>query len=94
MPERQAEIADLEVAMADPALFAKQPTNSRRRRQGSTAARGELESHELEWLELEEKRDSLGRRLTGKLRDFYGACAAFSRPIPFMRSSVSLTRTG
>jgi ATP-binding cassette subfamily F protein uup len=61
MPLRQAEIADLEAAMADPGLFVKQPAEFARKAARLEAARCELESHELEWLALEEKRDTLGR---------------------------------
>jgi ATP-binding cassette subfamily F protein uup len=61
MPERQAEIAGLETAIADPELFARQPEEFARKAARLEAARSELESHELEWLELEEKRDALAR---------------------------------
>jgi ATP-binding cassette subfamily F protein uup len=61
MPQRQAEIATLEAAMADPNLFAKQPAEFSKKAARLEAARTELESHELEWLDLEEKRDALAR---------------------------------
>jgi ATP-binding cassette subfamily F protein uup len=61
MPQRQAEIATLEAAMADPDLFARQPAEFANRAARLEAARAELESHELEWLELEEKREALAR---------------------------------
>ncbi len=61
MPQVQAEIAALEAAMADPGLFSKQPEEFARKARRLEAARAELESHELEWLELEEKREALAR---------------------------------
>jgi ATP-binding cassette subfamily F protein uup len=61
MPERQAEIAALEAAMADPDLFTKQAAEFAKKAARLEAARSELESHELEWLALEEKREALAR---------------------------------
>ena len=61
MPQVQAEIAALEAAMADPGLFSKQPEEFARKARRLEAARAELESHELEWLDLEEKREALAR---------------------------------
>jgi ATP-binding cassette subfamily F protein uup len=61
MPERQAEIATLESAMADPGLFANQPAEFQKKAARLQAARDELESCELEWLALEEKRETLMR---------------------------------
>jgi ATP-binding cassette subfamily F protein uup len=61
MPQRQAEIAALEAAMADPGLFSKQQAEFAAKAARLEAARAELESHELEWLELEEKREALAR---------------------------------
>ncbi|HEX5007658.1 MAG TPA: ATP-binding cassette domain-containing protein, partial [Hyphomonadaceae bacterium] len=61
MPQRQAEIATLEAEMADPGLFSKQPSAFATKAARLEAARAELESHELEWLELEEKREALAR---------------------------------
>jgi ABC transport system ATP-binding/permease protein len=61
MPERQAEIVDLEDAMADAALFTKDPKGFQARANRLTAARAELEGYELEWLALEEKREALAR---------------------------------
>jgi ATP-binding cassette subfamily F protein uup len=61
MPQKQAEIATLEAAMADPDLFANQPAEFARKASRLEAARAELESLELEWLELEEKREALAR---------------------------------
>ena len=61
MPERQKEIIDLEDAMADSALFSKDPKGFQTRANRLTAARAELESYEGEWFALEEKREALGR---------------------------------
>lgn len=61
MPERQKEIVDLEDGMADSTLFTRDPKAFQSRANRLTAARGELESYEQEWLELEEKREALSR---------------------------------
>ena len=61
MPERQKEITDLEDAMADSALFTKDPKGFQTRANRLTAARAELEGYEEEWLALEEKREALAR---------------------------------
>jgi ATP-binding cassette subfamily F protein uup len=61
MPERQQEITDLEDAMADSALFTKDPKAFQSRANRLTAARAELEGYEEEWLALEEKREALAR---------------------------------
>ncbi len=61
MPERQKEIIDLEDAMADSAMFTKDPKGFQTRANRLTAARAELEGYEEEWLALEEKRDAIGR---------------------------------
>jgi len=61
MPERQAEIARLEAEMAGADLFSKQPAQFAKKAARLEVARAELESHEGEWLALEEKRDVLNR---------------------------------
>ena len=61
MPERKAEIEMLEDVLADASLFAKDPKGFQVRANRLTAARGDLEAYELEWLDLEEKREALGR---------------------------------
>ena len=61
MPVRQAEIADLEARMADSSLFARDLATFERTAARLAAARDELERHELEWLELEERREALSR---------------------------------
>jgi ATP-binding cassette subfamily F protein uup len=61
MPERQAEITRIEDEMADSALFSKDPKGFEARAKRLSAARAELEGYEVEWLELEEKREALSR---------------------------------
>ena len=61
MPERKAEIEQLEDAMADASLFSKDPKGFQVRANRLTAARSELEAYELEWLGLEDKREAFGR---------------------------------
>jgi len=61
MPERQAEITDLEDAMADGSLFGKDPKAFQARANRLSAARAELAQYEEEWLALEEKREALAR---------------------------------
>jgi ABC transport system ATP-binding/permease protein len=61
MPERQAEITRIEDEMADSALFSKDPKGFEARAKRLSAARAELEAYELEWLELEDKREGLSR---------------------------------
>ncbi len=58
MPRLQAEITSLEDAMADSALFTKDPKAYQVRANRLTAARAELEAAELEWLTLDEKRSA------------------------------------
>ncbi len=61
MPERQKEIVDLEDAMADSALFTRDPKGYHARANRVAAARHELAAYEEEWLGLEEKREALTR---------------------------------
>jgi ATP-binding cassette subfamily F protein uup len=61
MPERQLEIAALEKAMADSALFADDPAEFNTKAARLAAARSEIETYEQEWLTLEEKREALAR---------------------------------
>jgi len=60
MPERQKEITNIEDAMADASLFAKDPKSFHANANRLTAARSELAAYEEEWLALEEKREALG----------------------------------
>ena len=60
IPKLQAEIAALEKALADPDLYTRDAAafNAKSARIG--AAREEMDEAELEWLEIEEKREGLG----------------------------------
>ncbi len=59
IPKLQAEIAKLETEMADPDLYTRDPEgfNARSNRVGT--ARETLDTIEMEWLEIEEKREAL-----------------------------------
>jgi ATP-binding cassette subfamily F protein uup len=59
IPKLQAEIAALEKALADGSLYTRDAPAFNRTSARIGAARGELESIETEWLEIEEKRASL-----------------------------------
>jgi ATP-binding cassette subfamily F protein uup len=59
IPELQAEIAALEKALADADLYARDPKAFQTKSDRVGAARNELEAAELEWLEIEEKRETL-----------------------------------
>ena len=61
MPERQKEITNIEDAMADASLFAKDPKGFHANANRLTTARHELAAYEEEWLALEEKREALSR---------------------------------
>jgi len=60
MPEWQAEIEKLEEILSDPNLYAKAPKAFEQTTRALTHTRTSLENAEMEWLELEEKRDALG----------------------------------
>lgn len=60
-PKLTAEIAELEKALADPNLFARDPKVFASRTARHSAAVTELQAAELEWLTLEEKREALAR---------------------------------
>ena len=57
--EAPARIAGLESALADPALYARDPAGFARSSRALEAARAELAAAEEEWLELEERRETL-----------------------------------
>jgi ATP-binding cassette subfamily F protein uup len=59
IPKLQAEIAALEKVLADDSLYTRDAPAFNRTSARIGAARGELESIETEWLEIEEKRASL-----------------------------------
>ena len=54
-------IAKLEQDLADPNLYSRDPAGFSRLSGALEAARAELEAAELEWLELEERREALAR---------------------------------
>ncbi len=60
IPKLEKEIKTLEAALADPGLFTKKPDEFNTKAARLDAAREELEMSEMDWLELEEKRESLG----------------------------------
>ncbi|WP_409018809.1 ABC-F family ATP-binding cassette domain-containing protein [Brevundimonas vesicularis] len=55
-----AEIEKQDAILADPTLFTRDPTAFDRAMKAAEKARADLEAIELEWLELEEKKASLG----------------------------------
>ncbi len=61
IPKLQAEIAKLEQDMADPDLYARDAEAFNKKSTRVGAAREELEMAEMEWLEIEEKRETLTR---------------------------------
>ncbi len=61
MPKLTAEIAALESQLADPDFYARDPAAFQRASTRIGAARDTLANAELEWLEIEEKREALER---------------------------------
>jgi ABC transport system ATP-binding/permease protein len=59
VPKLQAEIAKLEKDMSDPELYARDAEAFNKKSVRVGKAREELEAAEMEWLEIEEKRDAL-----------------------------------
>ncbi|MEM7766626.1 MAG: ABC-F family ATP-binding cassette domain-containing protein [Pseudomonadota bacterium] len=59
MPEREAEIAELEAALAAPDAYGKDPAAFTAKSQRLEAAQADLATMEEEWLTLEEKREAL-----------------------------------
>lgn len=59
MPTLSAEIVALETALADPDLYAAKPDAFQSKSGRLGAARAELEEAEMEWLALEEKRETI-----------------------------------
>lgn len=59
IPKLQAEIAALEKDLADAGLYARDAAAFTKKSARAAAARTELENIEMEWLEIEEKRESL-----------------------------------
>ncbi len=64
MPQRQAEITDLEARLADPELFARDPSAFEKTAKKLDEARADLEIMELEGLELLELQDKLSQNAT------------------------------
>ena len=59
MPQLEAEIGELEGKLADPNLFNDDPDAFHRINTRLEAARAELEQAELDWMEIEEKKEAL-----------------------------------
>ena len=59
MPRLEAEMADLERQLSDPDLFSGNPDEFQRINTRLEAARAELEQAELDWMEIEEKKEAL-----------------------------------
>ena len=60
MPKLQAEISGHETALGDSGLYARDPKRFDQVMKALDAARVRLSDYEMEWLELEEKREALG----------------------------------
>ncbi|WP_018996571.1 ABC-F family ATP-binding cassette domain-containing protein [Hirschia maritima] len=60
IPSHENTIGELETALADPELFSKKPEEFNSKAKQLDEMREELEAFEMEWLELEEKRENLG----------------------------------
>ena len=59
IPKLHAEIAKLEKELADPDLYSRDPKAFNAKSERIGAARSEAEAAEMEWLEIEEKREAL-----------------------------------
>ncbi len=59
MPQLESEISELEGKLSDPNLFNDNPEAFQRINTRLEAARGELEQAELDWMEIEEKKEAL-----------------------------------
>ena len=59
IPKLKAEVAALEKALADPDLYSRDPDAFNAKSARIAAARAEAEAAEMEWLEIEEKREAL-----------------------------------
>lgn len=59
MPRLEAEISKLEIDLSDPNLFNDNPDEFQRINSRLEAARAELEQAELDWMEIEEKKETL-----------------------------------
>ena len=61
IPKLQAEIAKLEQDLSDPDLYARDADSFNKKSNRVGAAREELDMAEMEWLEIEEKREALAK---------------------------------
>ena len=59
MPRLESEISDLETQLSDPTLFNDDPDRFHRINTRLETARAELEQAELDWIEIEEKKEAL-----------------------------------
>ncbi|MEP1145350.1 MAG: ABC-F family ATP-binding cassette domain-containing protein [Henriciella sp.] len=59
MPRLEAEISKLETDLSDPALFTRDPDGFHRINDRLETARSELEQAEIDWMEIEEKKEAL-----------------------------------
>jgi ATP-binding cassette subfamily F protein uup len=59
MPKWTVEIKKLEAALEDPTLYSRDPKGFDATMKKLDQLRSDLENGEMEWLELEEKRESL-----------------------------------
>ena len=59
MPRLEAEIAELESKLSDPNLFNNNPDEFNRINKRLETARTALEQTELDWMEIEEKKEAL-----------------------------------
>ena len=59
MPKLEVEIAELEAELSDPGLFNQDPDAFNRINTRLETARAELEQAELDWMEIEEKKEAL-----------------------------------
>ena len=59
MPKLEAEIGELETKLSDPNLFTADPDEFKRINTRLESARAELEQAEMDWMEIEEKKEAL-----------------------------------
>lgn len=59
MPKLEAEIGELETKLSDPNLFTADPDEFKRVNSRLESARSELEQAEMDWMEIEEKKEAL-----------------------------------
>lgn len=62
MPRLSARITELETILADPALYTRDPARFERTSTELVQVRASLEAAELDWLELEERREALAAK--------------------------------